>query len=66
MALANIIESLYSNVVSFVIGKVYSVTDLGYYNQANSLKQIPVYSVSAVINQVFFPVFHVFRVIRKD
>lgn len=57
VALANIIESLYSNVVSFVIGKVYSVTDLGYYNQANSLKQIPVYSVSAVINQVFFPVF---------
>ena len=57
VALANIIESLYSNIVSFIIGKAYSVKDLGYFNQANSLKQIPVYSVSAVINQVFFPFF---------
>lgn len=57
VALANIIESLYSNIISFIIGKVYSVKDLGYFNQANSLKQIPVYSVSAVINQVFFPFF---------
>ena len=57
VALANIIETLYSNIVSFVIGKAYSVTELGYFNQANSLKQIPVYSVSAVINQVFFPFF---------
>lgn len=57
VALANIIESLYSNIVSFIIGKVYSVKDLGYFNQANSLKQIPVYSVSAIINQVSFPFF---------
>lgn len=57
VALANIIESLYANVVSFIIGKAYSVKDLGYFNQANSLKQIPVYSISAVINQVFFPFF---------
>lgn len=57
VALANIIESLYSNIVSFIIGKAYSVKDLGYFNQANSLKQIPVYSVSSVINQVFFPFF---------
>lgn len=57
VALANIIESVYSNGVSFIIGKHYSVKDLGYYNQAAALKQIPVYSVSAVINQVFFPYF---------
>ena len=57
VALANILESLYSNIVSFLIGKRYSVKDLGYYNQAYSLEQIPVYSVSAVINQVFFPFF---------
>lgn len=57
VALANLVESLYSNIVSFIIGKAYSVKDLGYFNQANSLKQIPVYSISAVINQVFFPYF---------
>jgi len=57
VALANIIESLYSNIVSFVIGKAYSVKELGYFSQANSLKQIPVYSISAIVNQVFFPFF---------
>lgn len=55
VAIANIVESFYANIVSFIVGKAYSVRDLGYFNQANSLKQIPVYSVSAVINQVSFP-----------
>ena len=57
VAVANIIESLYANFVSFIIGKAYSVRDLGFFNQANSLKQIPVYSVSGIINQVSFPFF---------
>ena len=55
VALTTFCDSLYSNVVSFLIGKRYSVKDLGYYNQAHSLHQIPVYSISTVITQVLFP-----------
>lgn len=55
VALTSFFDVLYSNVVSFLIGKKYSVKDLGYYNQAHSLQQIPVYSVSMVITQVLFP-----------
>ena len=55
VALTTFCDTLYSNVVSFLIGKRYSVKDLGYYNQAHSLHQIPVYSISTVITQVLFP-----------
>lgn len=55
VALTTFCDVFYTNVVSFLIGKRYSVKDLGYYNQANSLKQIPVYSISMVIAQVLFP-----------
>lgn len=55
VAIANVVESLYSNTLSFILGKKYSVKDLGYYNQAHSLEQIPVYSITSILNQVFFP-----------
>lgn len=55
VAIANLIESLYSNILSFIIGKKFSVKELGYYNQAHSLEQIPVYSMTSILNQVIFP-----------
>lgn len=55
VALTSFMDVLYSNLSSFLIGKRYSVKDLGYYNQAYSLQQIPVYSLSMVITQVLFP-----------
>ena len=55
VAIANLLESLYSNLLSFVLGKKFSVKELGYYNQAYALEQIPVYSITSILNQVFFP-----------
>lgn len=55
VAFANILEYLYSNIITFIIGKRYTVKELGYYQQAYSLQQIPVFSLSAIINQVFLP-----------
>jgi O-antigen/teichoic acid export membrane protein len=55
VASANIVETLYSNILSFILGKKFSVKELGYYNQAHSLEQIPVYSITSILNQVFFP-----------
>lgn len=54
---SNLIENLYSNAVTFFTGKQYSVRELGYYNQAYALQQMPVYSLSSVLNQVLFPYF---------
>lgn len=55
VAMTTFMDTLYSNLTAFLIGKRYSVKDLGYYNQAKSLEQIPVYSLSMVVNQVLFP-----------
>ena len=49
------LDLVYSNTVAFIVGKRYTVKDLGYYNQANSLQQIPAYSLALVIKQVLFP-----------
>lgn len=55
VAMSTFMESLYTNLTSFLIGKRYSVEDLGYYNQAHSLEHLPIYSLSTVITQVLFP-----------
>ncbi len=55
VSLANMIETAFSYFLSFILGKNYSVEKLGYYNQAHSLEQIPVYSTTMVLNQVLFP-----------
>ncbi|MGM9777831.1 MAG: lipopolysaccharide biosynthesis protein, partial [Prevotella sp.] len=57
VVLANLFETLYSNLVSFFVGKKYAAKELGYYNQAHALQQIPTYSITAVLNQVLFPYF---------
>lgn len=57
VSLSSLIDVLYTNLASFIIGKRYTVEQLGYYTQAQNLKQIPVYSLSMVISQVLFPMF---------
>ena len=57
VVLSNIVENLYSNSITFFTGKKYSVKELGYYNQAYSLQQIPIYSMTSVLNQILFPYF---------
>lgn len=55
VGVSNLLEALYSNLLSFILGKKFSVKELGYYNQAYALEQIPVYSITSILNQVFFP-----------
>lgn len=57
VSLSSFIDLAYSNIATFIIGKRYTVEQLGYYTQAHNLKQIPVYSLSMVISQVLFPMF---------
>lgn len=57
VVLSNLIESAYANIINFFIGKKYDVKELGYYSQAYALQQIPVYSMTSVLNQVLFPYF---------
>jgi O-antigen/teichoic acid export membrane protein len=57
MALSALVEEVYTNLQSLIIGKWYSPKDLGYYTQARKLEDVPTLSLSHIVNQVSFPVF---------
>ncbi len=57
LTLAGILNSVFSNVYHLVIGKFFSVDELGFYTKADSLKQIPVKNISTTLSKVTFPMF---------
>lgn len=65
VSLTYFLDFVYNNLIILIMGKNYSVKDLGYYTQANSLEQIPVNTLSMVVNQVMFPFFSKFQNDKK-
>lgn len=55
--LSNLVESIYTNIQRLVIGKMFTASDLGYYNQAKKLEEVPTATLSTIVNDVSFPVF---------
>lgn len=49
--------TIYQNLYSAVIGKVYSPDILGLYSKANSLRMIPAGILTGMVNRVAFPLF---------
>ncbi|MFO7869373.1 MAG: lipopolysaccharide biosynthesis protein [Bacteroidales bacterium] len=57
MLLTNLMNKIYENIQALIIGKMFSVRDLGFYTQAKKIEEVPVIGLSTVVNQVTFPVF---------
>ncbi|MGN6397311.1 MAG: lipopolysaccharide biosynthesis protein [Mucilaginibacter sp.] len=57
LTFSGLITSVYYNLYSVVIGKLYSVTLLGYYNQANTLSMLPTQNFSTALLKVTYPMF---------
>ena len=55
--LSSIVQTVYDNIQSLIIGRVYSSKDLGFYSQAKKVEEMPSSTMSVVVNQVTFPVF---------
>ena len=55
MIATGIIDCLYNNILTFAIAKTYSTSDLGLYNQANKLTNMPIVSITTAIQNVSFP-----------
>lgn len=53
---SNLIFTIYNNLYSLVIGKVFSSTELGYFNRATGYSQLIPNNISGVINKFLFPV----------
>ena len=57
MTLTGLLEIVYRNIYVLIIGKYYAAVQLGYYSRAESVSQLPVTNISAVINKVTYPMF---------
>ncbi|MCQ2283428.1 MAG: lipopolysaccharide biosynthesis protein [Bacteroidales bacterium] len=57
MLLSSLVETVYTNIQGLIIGKRYSAKDLGFFSQAKKLEEVPTNSLSAIVNEVSFPVF---------
>lgn len=57
MTLTGLLDILYKNIYVLIIGKYYSAVQLGFYSRAESVSQLPVTNISAVINKVTYPMF---------
>lgn len=53
----SILNRLYYNVLSLIIGKCFSPMELGYYTQAGKLQDVPRNCISSAVINVTFPIF---------
>lgn len=53
---SGLLDTLYNNIYTLVIGKVFSPTTLGVYSKANALAQFPSSNITSVLQGVTFPV----------
>lgn len=57
LLLSNILNVIYDNAYYLIIGKYFIPAQVGYFQRADSLKQLPVNNISAVLNKVTYPLF---------
>lgn len=57
LALSYVINSVFDNIYNVVIGKFYTPVQLGYYDRANLMKQVPVNNLSDAVGTVTYPLF---------
>lgn len=55
--LASLVETVYNNLQTLIIGRIFSAKILGYFTQAKKMEEVPVSSLSQVVNEVTFPVY---------
>ena len=53
---AALINETYNQIRSMIIGKVYTPSDLAFYNKGNLFPQVIMTNINAAVNKVFFPV----------
>lgn len=57
LMLSGVLDTIFNNAFTIIIGKFFSPAQVGYYNRADSLKQLPVSNIAFVLNKVTFPLF---------
>lgn len=56
LLVSGLLDTIYNNLISLIIGKKYSPATLGYYTRANSFTDFPSSNLTQIIQNVTFPV----------
>lgn len=57
LVIVSLADNIFNNIYTLLIGKLYSIRQVGFYNRAFSLQQMPVLTVQNMIGRVAFPFF---------
>ncbi len=57
ITLSGLLDTIFNNVYSIVIGKFFPVAQVGFYQRANSLQMYPVGIISSILSRVTYPLF---------
>ena len=57
LTLAGILNIIFNNIYTLVIGKFYSAGQLGFYNRADTFRMMPVQNISTALSKVTYPMF---------
>lgn len=57
LLMAGLLDVTYNRIYTLLIGKCYGVRELGFYNRADSTKQLPAGVLSGILSRVALPVF---------
>lgn len=57
MTIANVVDTIFQDIYTIVIGKFFDPTQVGFYNRANTLRMLPIRNFGSVLNKVTFPLF---------
>ncbi|ACU06802.1 Lipopolysaccharide biosynthesis protein wzxC [Flavobacteriaceae bacterium 3519-10] len=55
--LAGILEIIFSNGITIIIGRFFLPAQVGFYQRADTLKQLPVVNITYMVDKVAFPLF---------
>ncbi|MGO3643651.1 MAG: lipopolysaccharide biosynthesis protein [Pseudoalteromonas sp.] len=55
LLVAGIIDTIYKNIYQIVIGKQFSISEVGQFTQANQLSNIPAMTMTTIIKRVTYP-----------
>lgn len=61
ITISGIIDVIFLNINQLILGKIYNKNILGFYNRAETLKQLPVSNFTYAINKVSFPLLSKFK-----
>lgn len=55
LLVSNLIDTIYNNIYTFVIGKTYSADEVGYYNRGKNIPNLVITNINTSIQSVLFP-----------